>query len=351
VFSRALPVALVVARAASAGYAQLPSALQRLAVAAGAAALAYFARLSMIKDPLSYTAYLRHNRALQQQPSAVPRVCVVGAGFCGLGACSALKRWNIEFDCYEADDQLGGNWYHGGTPTPTDQRASVVATGAWAEIRETHTHACACATLCAYRCGQRCDGIVHLARPIAHALLLPLSLSVDGWTMVVVYETVHIISSRRTTEYKDLPMPEEYGDFPSKDQMLAYLNQYCDHHGIRPHIRFRCAVAHVRLATEGDDGRDGYVVRLADGSERWYGAVIVATGHHWDKRYAGPYPGQDQYTGTVLHSKEYKQPKVLEGQRVLTIGGGNSACDIAVEAGACVCAKGLSKYICVCVCL
>lgn len=124
VFSKALPVALVLARAASAGYAQLPSALQRLAVAAGAAALAYFARLSMIKDPLTYTAYLRQNRALQQQPSAVPRVCVVGAGFCGLGACSALKRWNIEFDCYEADDQLGGNWYHGGT-RPLHPRAHM----------------------------------------------------------------------------------------------------------------------------------------------------------------------------------------------------------------------------------
>jgi hypothetical protein len=31
-----------------------------------------------------------------------------------------------------------------------------------------------------------------------------------------VYETVHIISSRRTTEYKDFPMPDTYPDFPSK---------------------------------------------------------------------------------------------------------------------------------------
>ena len=146
-----------------------------------------------------------------------------------------------------------------------------------------------------------------------------------------VYETVHIISSRKTTEFKDYPMPETFPDFPSKDQMYAYLNDYCDHFGLREHIRLRCRVANVRRNGDGE----GFIVRFADGSEKFYGAVIVATGHHWDKRFAGPYPGQDQYTGEVLHSKEYKVPSVLQNKRVLTIGGGNSACDISVEAGAC----------------
>ena len=38
-----------------------------------------------------------------------------------------------------------------------------------------------------------------------------------------VYETVHIISSRKTTEYADYPMPESYPDFPSRQQMLPLL--------------------------------------------------------------------------------------------------------------------------------
>jgi cation diffusion facilitator CzcD-associated flavoprotein CzcO len=42
-----------------------------------------------------------------------------------------------------------------------------------------------------------------------------------------------------------------------------------------------------------------------------------------------------------MHSKEYKRPDVLANQRVLVIGGGNSACDIAVEAAR----VGLSSHI------
>jgi hypothetical protein len=38
-----------------------------------------------------------------------------------------------------------------------------------------------------------------------------------------VYETVHIISSRRTTEYKDVPMPADWPDFPSAEQVLTYV--------------------------------------------------------------------------------------------------------------------------------
>ena len=36
-----------------------------------------------------------------------------------------------------------------------------------------------------------------------------------------VYETAHIISSRKTTQYSDHPMPDDYPDFPSAAQMLA----------------------------------------------------------------------------------------------------------------------------------
>lgn len=42
------------------------------------------------------------------------------------------------------------------------------------------------------------------------------------------------------------------------------------------------------------------------------------------------YPGE--FTGEVLHSKQYKNRDQLEGKRVLVVGGGNSACDLAVEA-------------------
>jgi hypothetical protein len=139
-----------------------------------------------------------------------------------------------------------------------------------------------------------------------------------------VYESAHIISSKKTTEYADFPMPEDYPDFPSAMQMLAYLNSYADTFGLRSGIQFRITVL---MAKPLPDER--WELELAGGEKRIYKGLIVCNGHHWDKRYPN-YPGK--FTGAYLHSKDYQRPEQLAGKRVLVIGGGNSACDVASEA-------------------
>jgi cation diffusion facilitator CzcD-associated flavoprotein CzcO len=139
-----------------------------------------------------------------------------------------------------------------------------------------------------------------------------------------VYETAHIISSRKTTEYADFPMPSHYPDFPSARQMLEYLRAYADAFGLRPHIQFRTKVV---MCLPLADGR--WEVEIEGGEKRVYKGVIVCNGHHWDKRYPS-YPGT--FAGEYIHSKDYRHPRQLEGRRVLVIGGGNSACDLASEA-------------------
>ena len=142
-----------------------------------------------------------------------------------------------------------------------------------------------------------------------------------------VYETAHIISSRKTTEFTDYPMPASYPDFPSWMQMLAYLQDYARHYDLERNIRFGTTVAQAR--PEFDDGAERWHLTFADGSSARYKGIIACVGHHWDRRWPA-YPGT--FTGEMIHSKDYKTPEQLRGRRVLTIGGGNSACDIASEA-------------------
>lgn len=195
------------------------------------------------------------------QPSSTRRdghrVCVIGAGFSGLGVAQALKSDGIDFDLVEETDAVGGNWSHG------------------------------------------------------------------------VYDSSHLISSKRSTAYLEYPMPREWATFAPRENMREYFNSYADHFDLRSHIEFEKSVS--RLEPLGDDGRDGWSVEFADGERRTYAAVVVANGHDWSPNIP-TYPGT--FTGEQLHSKQYFRPGDVTGQRVLVVGAGNSAVDIAVELSA-----------------
>jgi len=137
-----------------------------------------------------------------------------------------------------------------------------------------------------------------------------------------VYDSTHLISSKRLTEYTDFPLPEDYPEFPNHRQVFDYLKNYAEHFKLTSHIQFNTTVDWMEPA------ECGWLVRLAGGEERLYRGVVIANGHNWDPRFP-EYPGK--FTGTVLHSAEYKTPDVLRGKRVLVVGAGNSGCDLAVE--------------------
>jgi hypothetical protein len=112
--------------------------------------------------------------------------------------------------------------------------------------------------------------------------------------------------------------------------MLEYLEAYAAHHGLVPRIRLSTKV--VEVAPEDAERGTWRVVWETSSGERAelvYDGVVVCNGHHWAPRMP-EYPGT--FTGELIHSKSYKRPATLAGKRVLVIGGGNSACDIAVEA-------------------
>lgn len=138
-----------------------------------------------------------------------------------------------------------------------------------------------------------------------------------------VYASTHLISSKPLTEYTDFPMPRDYPDYPNHRQVWDYLVSYARHFDLYPNIEFNISVAEVTPR----DG--GWEVMLSDGQRRRYRGVVIANGHNWDPQRPN-YPGNFQ--GIALHSAEYKTPEVLRGRRVLVVGGGNSGCDIAVEA-------------------
>lgn len=136
------------------------------------------------------------------------------------------------------------------------------------------------------------------------------------------YLSLHLNSETRITEYKDFAFPADGPLYPDHAGVRRYLEAYAAKFDIVRHIRFRSKV--VDVAMRGERWR----VTLADGATSDYDAVIVASGHQgmpshpaWRKDFAGEY----------LHSHTYRVPEPFRDKRVLVVGMGNSAVDIASD--------------------
>ena len=146
-----------------------------------------------------------------------------------------------------------------------------------------------------------------------------------------VFETTHIISSRTLSQYEDFPMPEDYPDYPSHKHLAAYFQDYARHFNLYPHIRFNTLVSSCQL---NEDGR--WMVKTTNRAGgngpveevHVFDALAVCNGHHWLPRMP-QYPGH--FDGEFIHSHAVKRFSHFRDKRVLVIGGGNSACDVAVE--------------------
>jgi cation diffusion facilitator CzcD-associated flavoprotein CzcO len=145
------------------------------------------------------------------------------------------------------------------------------------------------------------------------------------------YRSLHINSARKIMSFRAFPMPDDYPDYPNHFQIARYFDDYVAHFGLAERIRFRTEVIDVRPV----EGGWQVTVDNADGKRETgtYGAVLVANGHHWDPRWPEPpFPGSEDFSGEQMHVHHYREPDLLEGRRVLVLGIGNSAVDIAVEA-------------------
>jgi len=141
-----------------------------------------------------------------------------------------------------------------------------------------------------------------------------------------MYESAHLISSKRMTEFAEFPMADSVAPYPHHSEMRQYFRDYADHFGLRELYEFNTRV--VGLQPDGDGW---LLISEHDGKarERRFDGVLIASGTlHTPNR--PELPGR--FSGEVMHSAEYRSPDIFKGKRVLLVGCGNSGADIAVDA-------------------
>lgn len=121
------------------------------------------------------------------------------------------------------------------------------------------------------------------------------------------------------------PWDDATRGFPPRDHVVAYLTGYEERYDLqvlRPH-----RVESVRRAEDGSDGR---LLVDTPGLTISARAVVSATGT-WDRPFWPTYPGMRDFAGRQLHAASYRSPGDFAGQRVVVVGGGNSAAQILAE--------------------
>lgn len=141
------------------------------------------------------------------------------------------------------------------------------------------------------------------------------------------YDSLVLFTPRSFNGLPGLPMPGDPAGYPTRDEVVDYLRSCAA--ATDSDFRTEKRVSEVR-ADDGDAGSGGFLVRTSDGDEFTAGVVVAASGM-FGRPYRPGLPGLESFTGQVMHSADYRRPEQLAGRRVVVVGAGNSAVQIAVE--------------------
>jgi cation diffusion facilitator CzcD-associated flavoprotein CzcO len=148
------------------------------------------------------------------------------------------------------------------------------------------------------------------------------------WTLeerhTAAYKSLHLITSKARTEFEEHPMPAAMPDYPSRDAVGRWLEDYAERFGLYDRIHTGSEVTGARRSKQGGWGID------AGGQTVHAAKLVVASGHNDVPNWPDPaYPGE--FDGDQLHAHDYGHASEYAGRNVLVVGMGNSAMDIATD--------------------
>lgn len=144
-------------------------------------------------------------------------------------------------------------------------------------------------------------------------------------------------------EFPDFPFDDvPFGDFPTGEQIKNYIERYADHFDLRRDVVLNTTVTSAVQNDENNSWNIETVSTTPDGEKKTqthqFDKLIVSTGLYASDRPSFPALVQEEvdksnngdFDGDILHSHELQRPEQVKGKRVVVVGGGKSAIDVAV---------------------
>jgi len=160
----------------------------------------------------------------------------------------------------------------------------------------------------------------HLARRGIRFLILDAGRRVgDAWRNR--WDSLRLFTPARYVKLPGLRFPARGDSFPTKEQMADYLEAYSR--------RFRLPVRHGLRVDRVSRRGDGFLVSA--GSEQFEAENVVVAMANYQKARKPAFAVSLHHGIKQVHSAEYRNPSQLQPGKVLVVGAGNSAAEIAIE--------------------
>ena len=148
------------------------------------------------------------------------------------------------------------------------------------------------------------------------------------------YSNFGVQVQKELYEFPDWPLPKDVSNFTPGPVIQQYLEDYAQHFGVLPHIRFNSVVASIKERAGGSSGWTVSYDQAGVCRKDEFELVVVCIGLYSNQPNMPEFPGQDQFQGKIVHISDLKTTGLLDGKKVAIVGFGKSATDAAVEAAA-----------------
>ncbi|HET9221072.1 MAG TPA: NAD(P)-binding domain-containing protein, partial [Roseiflexaceae bacterium] len=136
------------------------------------------------------------------------------------------------------------------------------------------------------------------------------------------YDSLTLFSPASRSSLPGMRFPGDPDHYPARDEVTTYLRQYAAH--------FQLPIITNARVVRVEQQAEGFRVITQQGAIYHGRSAIAATGA-FHRPYTPQLPGQDSFQGQMLHSATYRNHTPFQGQRIVVVGAGNSAIQIAVE--------------------
>ncbi len=136
------------------------------------------------------------------------------------------------------------------------------------------------------------------------------------------YDSLKAFSPAGFSSLSGMPFPGDPDRYPARDEVAGYLERYAAALGVE-------ICTGTRVVAIRREDRD-FVVVTEDGRQLWADGIVAASGS-FSSPHRPAFPGQESFTGKLVHVADYRNPAPYAGKRVIVVGAGDSAAQVASE--------------------